>query len=203
MTSNYFKQSQNTLIIHFNKRVFAGHFRSLFFVFRFRYTSCLELILLLTFSPHAYLRGHIASAQPRGDLPLLRGLHDNLQFLSLDLQISLQFRTNRVDVRLVASLHDSLQVSTQPFVEPLELGRSACDHDVAVERTTHVHRTAHDRLVHEVGQRRVVLRIHDLRVEEELRSEELLVAHVDRVGLGLTALSSLPDAFWDSRLCTS
>mmetsp|Transcript_39287 Transcript_39287/g.99011 ORF Transcript_39287/g.99011 Transcript_39287/m.99011 type:complete len:469 (-) Transcript_39287:189-1595(-) len=92
----------------------------------------------------------------------------------------------------------ALHITLQSLAKVLEHGRATTEHDVLVEATTGINRTALDSVIHHLGQGSEKLGRENLRVEEHLGAEETLVAdiHGERtLGHRLDALVLLDPLF--------
>lgn len=80
-------------------------------------------------------------------------------------------------------------MQTSPEVS--EHGGAAAQHDVVVQRASHVNRTVLDHVVDDLRDRRGEVGIGEFRMEENLRAQEALVADVDVERLARDAVHAL------------
>lgn len=69
------------------------------------------------------------------------------------------------------------------FVKAFEKSASAREHDVLIESPSVVHWARLDRVIYNLVERGSPVSVHELGVEEHLRTQESLVAHIDLDGL--------------------
>jgi len=92
---------------------------------------------------------------------------------------------------LDAEVHESLDISLQAFAEVLEHSGSSRQHNVLVQTTTSIDGAGLDGVIHHFGKRCQEITAHDLRIEEDLGTQETLISHITNEWLLGDALDAL------------
>jgi len=111
----------------------------------------------------------------------------NLNWCGLDATLA------ELDGPLVTKLDKLLHITLKPAREILEHGGTTAQHDVLIETTASIDGARLDGLIDKDGKRSEEIAGEDLRVEEDLRSQETLVTNVDLVGLLADGINSVVD----------
>jgi hypothetical protein len=147
------------------------------------------VILLLSVADSVELGGRSEHGSTEPDGVALHSVRDDLDLNGCGLEAA----TRELLRELNASLNSALQVALDTATEVLKHGGTAGEDNVLVETTTNVNGAVLDDIVDYSGERDGEVAREDLRVEEDLGTQETLVTNINLVGL----LSDLVGAILD------